>query len=158
MSIKKDLQPGEILVELPDTFDAGLYFVGRIRTAFKTLKECPRNGHLTDSPAVIELDQRYAAALKDIELYSHLIVLYWLDHSTRDLLRQMPRHVEAPRGTFALRSPIRPNPIAVSIVQLVSVKGVTLTVRHLDCLDGTPLLDIKPYLPDLDSVPEARVP
>jgi tRNA-Thr(GGU) m(6)t(6)A37 methyltransferase TsaA len=79
-----------------------------------------------------------------VESCSHLIVLYWMDKSRRDLVLQVPRHYGEARGTFALRSPVRPNPIGTSIVKLVAREGSTLLVRGLDCLDGTPLLDLKP--------------
>ena len=80
-----------------------------------------------------------------------------MDQARRDLVVQAPRHHSEPRGTFALRSPVRPNPIAMSVVRLVRVEGTTLTVVGLDCLDGTPLIDIKPYFASVDSVPEAVV-
>ncbi len=71
-------------------------------------------------------------------------MIYWLHRSRRDLLRQSPRDDGATRGTFALRSPLRPNPIGTSLVALVGREGSTLLVRGLDCLDGTPLVDLKP--------------
>lgn len=83
-------------------------------------------------------------ALDGVAEFARLEVLYWLHMSRRDLVSQSPRDDGATRGTFALRSPVRPNPIGTSIVTLVGVKGSILTVRGLDCLDGTPLLDIKP--------------
>jgi len=70
---------------------------------------------------------------------------------------QAPRHYAEPRGTFALRSPVRPNPIAASVVQLLGGEGTTLVVVGLDCLDGTPLLDLKPYFASTDAVPDAVV-
>jgi tRNA (Thr-GGU) A37 N-methylase len=70
---------------------------------------------------------------------------------------QAPRHYAEQRGTFALRSPVRPNPIAASVVKLVGLDGNKLSVIGLDCLDGTPLLDIKPYFASTDAVPDARV-
>jgi tRNA (Thr-GGU) A37 N-methylase len=70
---------------------------------------------------------------------------------------QAPRHYAEQRGTFALRSPVRPNPIALSVVRLVGIDGDVLSVVGLDCLDGTPLLDIKPYFASTDSVPDASV-
>jgi tRNA (Thr-GGU) A37 N-methylase len=70
---------------------------------------------------------------------------------------QVPGQYRVQRGTFALRSPARPNPIAMSVVRLVRIEGATLSVIGLDCLDGTPLLDIKPYFASVDSVPEAVV-
>ena len=88
---------------------------------------------------------------------SHIILLYWMDKSPRNLVRQVPSHYGIPRGTFALRSPARPNPIAMSVVKLLRIEGGTLSVVGLDCLDGTPLIDIKPYFASTDSVPEALV-
>jgi tRNA-Thr(GGU) m(6)t(6)A37 methyltransferase TsaA len=79
-----------------------------------------------------------------------------MDQARRDLVVQVPRH-GARRGTFALRSPVRPNPIAMSVVRLVNVDGTRLSVIGLDCLDGTPLIDIKPYFASVDAVPEAAV-
>ena len=75
----------------------------------------------------------------------------------RDLVLQAPRHYDTHRGTFALRSPVRPNPIAASVVKLVGVDGPRLSVIGLDCLDGTPLIDIKPYFASVDAVPDAVV-
>ena len=76
--------------------------------------------------------------------YKQIEVLYWLHMSRRDLVMQSPRNDGAVRGTFSLRSPARPNPIGTSIAELVSIDGATVLVRGLDCLDGTPLLDLKP--------------
>jgi tRNA (Thr-GGU) A37 N-methylase len=80
-----------------------------------------------------------------------------MDRSPRDLVLQVPGHYGVQRGTFALRSPARPNPIAMSVVKLVGVKDGTLSVIGLDCLDGTPLIDIKPYFASTDAFPEAVV-
>ena len=78
-----------------------------------------------------------------------------MDKSRRDLVVQVPRHYNKPRGTFSLRSPVRPNPIAMSVVTL-KVEGTRLSVVGLDCLDNTPLIDIKPYFASTDAVPEPR--
>jgi tRNA-Thr(GGU) m(6)t(6)A37 methyltransferase TsaA len=86
-----------------------------------------------------------------------VLLLYWMDQARRDLVLQWPRHYSEHRGTFALRSPARPNPIAVSVARLVRIEGNTLSVVGIDCLDGTPLLDIKPYFASTDSVPDAVV-
>ena len=159
MSGFKPARPGEIAIAMPDDTDAALYFIGRIRTPWNETSDCPRNsGARRDVIATIELDDRYAQGLKDISLLSHLIVLYWLHLSRRDLIQQMPSHVETARGVFALRSPVRPNPIGLSAVELVGVEGRTLKVRNIDCVDGTPLIDIKPYFASIDSFPEARRP
>jgi tRNA-Thr(GGU) m(6)t(6)A37 methyltransferase TsaA len=103
----------------------------------------------------IELDPRWAAGLKDIERCTHLVVLYWMDKARRDLAVQVPAHLGKGRGSFALRSPVRPNPIAMSVVKLVKVDGARLEVVAMDCLDGTPLIDIKPYYASTDSIPDA---
>ena len=151
------IRDGEVAVELPKKTDAGVYFIGRIRTPWKARKDCPKNARESDALCTIELDSRYAAGLKDVESCSHLVVLYWMDRTPRNLVLQVPAHYGVQRGTFALRSPARPNPIAMSVVKLHKVEGNTLTVSRLDCLDRTPLLDIKPYFASTDSVPEAVV-
>jgi tRNA-Thr(GGU) m(6)t(6)A37 methyltransferase TsaA len=150
------IRPGEIAVALPETFDAGVYFIGRIRTPWTRRDDCPKNARGSDAACTIELDPRYAAALDGVATCTHIVVLYFMDQARRDLLVQAPRHGER-RGTFALRSPVRPNPIAMSVARLVRVAGTTLSVVGLDCLDGTPLIDIKPYFASVDSVPDAVV-
>lgn len=151
------IRDGEVAVELPATFDASLYFIGRIRTPWKERKDCPKNARESDAVCTLALDPRWSAALKGVETCSHLIVLYWMDRSRRDLVLQAPRHYREQRGTFALRSPARPNPIALSVVRLIGIEGATLKVVGLDCLDNTPLLDIKPYFASTDAVPDATV-
>jgi tRNA-Thr(GGU) m(6)t(6)A37 methyltransferase TsaA len=151
------IRDGEVAVELPETFDASLYFIGRIRTPWKERKDCPKNARESQEVCTLLLDPRWADALKGVETCSHLIVLYWMDRSRRDLVLQAPRHYREQRGTFALRSPARPNPIAMSVVRLIGIEGTALKVVGLDCLDNTPLLDIKPYFASVDAVPEATV-
>ena len=138
----------------PGRSDAELYFIGRIRTPWKTRDECPKNARESEAVCTISVDSRWAQALTGIDTCSHLLVLYWM---RRDLVLQAPRHYKEPRGTFALRSPVRPNPIAASVVRLVKVDGTSLSVVGLDCLDGTPLLDLKPYFASVDAVPDAVV-
>jgi tRNA-Thr(GGU) m(6)t(6)A37 methyltransferase TsaA len=151
------IRPGEVAVELPEKFDAGVYFVGRIRTPWTHRDDCPKNARESQAECTIEVDPRWAAGLQEVESCSHLLVLYWMDRSPRNLVLQVPHSYGVKRGTFALRSPARPNPIALSVVRLVRIDGNRLTVVGLDCLDGTPLLDLKPYFPSTDSVPEAVV-
>ena len=158
MTERSDLRPGEVALSLPEEFDAGVYFIGRIRTPFKTRAECPKNTAESEAVGYVELDARYAAGLQDLGLYSHAILLYWMDRARRDLIQQVPGHLGRPRGTFALRSPVRPNPIALAVVELMEIAGTRLTLRNVDCIDGTPLLDIKPYFASIDSFPDARRP
>lgn len=114
--------------------------------------------------STIRIYPPYLPALLGIEAYSHLIILYWMhlrdDEKNRKTLRVIPRrHEGAPLiGVFACRSPSRPNPIGLSVVELLGVEGYRLKVRGLDALEGSPVIDIKPYLPRADSVPNARIP
>jgi tRNA-Thr(GGU) m(6)t(6)A37 methyltransferase TsaA len=151
------IRDGEIAVELPKDFDASLYFIGRIRTPWKTRDECPKNARESEAVCTLEVDPRWAPGLTGVESCTNLVVLYWMNRSRRDLVVQVPRHYGVGRGTFALRSPARPNPIAMSVVRLIGIEGGKVSVVGLDCLDGTPLLDIKPYFASTDAVPDAVV-
>ena len=148
---------GEVTTELPEKTDAGVYFIGRVRTPWSERKDCPKNARESEAVCTIELDERWAPALKDLASCSHIVVLYWMDKAPRNIVLQVPKHYGVQRGTFALRSPARPNPIAMSVVRLLGIEGRSLKVVGLDCLDGTPLIDIKPYFASTDSVPEAVV-
>jgi tRNA-Thr(GGU) m(6)t(6)A37 methyltransferase TsaA len=149
------IRPGEQAVELPGRTDAALYFIGRIRTPWTKREDCPKNARESEAVCTIEVGARWAPALKNVDTCTHLVVLYWMDRARRDLVLQVPRHYGEQRGTFALRSPARPNPIALSVVRLLKVEGPKLSVVGLDCLDNTPLVDIKPYFASTDSVPDA---
>ena len=151
------IREGEVAVELPGRFDASLYYIGRIHTPWARLDDCPKNARQSDAVCTIDLDPRWAQALAGVESCTHLVVLYWMDQSRRDLVLQVPRHYGVGRGTFSLRSPARPNPIAMSVVRLVGIEGTRLKVVGLDCLDGTPLIDLKPYFASTDAAPEAVV-
>ncbi|WP_374441992.1 tRNA (N6-threonylcarbamoyladenosine(37)-N6)-methyltransferase TrmO [Stella sp.] len=139
-----EVRPGEVAVAAPAADDAGLTFIGRIRTPWASRLECPRQGREDGPTCRIEIFEPWVAGLDGIAAYERLEVLYWLHESRRDLVRQSPRSDGETRGVFALRTPVRPNPIGTQIVRLLAVEGATLLVRGLDCLDGTPLLDIKP--------------
>jgi tRNA-Thr(GGU) m(6)t(6)A37 methyltransferase TsaA len=152
-----NIREDEIAVDLPKQFDASLYFIGRIRTPWTDRETCPKNARESDAVCTLEISPRWTPALMGVESCTHLVVLYWMDRSRRDLVVQVPRHYGVGRGTFALRSPARPNPIAMSVVRLMQVDGDLLRVVGLDCLDKTPLLDIKPYFASTDAVVEATV-
>jgi tRNA-Thr(GGU) m(6)t(6)A37 methyltransferase TsaA len=158
MAEASDIRPGETAVSLPDAYDAGIYFIGRIHTPFKTRDDCPKNSAQSHAVGRVELDPRYLLGVKDLQQYSHVHLLYWMHEARRDLIQQVPAHLGRPRGTFALRSPVRPNPIALATVELISIEGADLVVRNVDCVDGTPLVDIKPYFASVDSFPHARRP
>jgi tRNA-Thr(GGU) m(6)t(6)A37 methyltransferase TsaA len=155
--VSPELRDGEVAVELPERFDASLYFIGHLRTPWKSRQDCPKNPRESGAVCTIVLDPRWVGGLQGLETVSHVVVLYWMDRARRDLIVQSPRHYSERRGTFALRSPVRPNPIAVSVARLVDIRGNELSVVGLDCIDGTPLLDLKPYFATTDAVPEAAV-
>lgn len=140
-----DLREGEVAIDPGPAEDAGLRFVGVIRTPFETRAMCPRQGDAEAGPVCrIEVNPEWAEALDGIERFEVIEVLYWLDRSRSDLVRQSPKSDGRTIGTFALRSPVRPNPIGLSRVRLLARRGHVLEVRGLDCLDGTPLIDLKP--------------
>ncbi len=139
------IRAGERVVEVPEARDAALHFIGRIHTPWSARKDCPRQGRIEGPECRVDVFAPWAEALLGVETYQHLDLLYWLDRARRDLVVQNPGNDgERYFGTFALRSPQRPNPIGLSRVRLMGVEGATLVVRGLDCLDGTPLIDIKP--------------
>lgn len=140
-----DLREGEVALDAPLAPDAMLAFIGRIETPWHLRGECPRQGDAAGGPLCrIRVAPIWTPALEGIDAHSELQVLYWMHEARRDLIRLAPKG-GAQRGPFALRAPTRPNPIASSVVALVGRDGPVLTVRGLDCLDGTPLLDIKPW-------------
>ena len=138
-----EIRTAERAIEWPDETDAGLIFIGRIRTPWTSRMDFSRQGRHDGPTCGIEVFDQWVLALERITEYERLEVLYWLHRSRRDLVLQSPRDDGTTRGTFALRSPVRPNPIGTSIVKLVALEGSTLLVRGFDCLDGTPLLDLK---------------
>ena len=137
-------RPGEVEGGMPGRADATLCFVGRIRTPFATQGDCPRRGTPDGPECRIEIDEPWRPALRGIEPGRRIEVLYWMHLARRDLLVQAPHNRPSPVGTFGSRSPNRPNPVATSVVEVLAVADGVLTVRGLDCVDGTPLVDIKP--------------
>lgn len=134
--------------------------IGRLRTPWRTTGECPRNGRRADPVPLchVELEEAFVDGLHSIEGYSHLILLYWLDQSGPPEMIFKPPFSDEPRGTFATRTPRRPNPIGLSVVKFEGIVAPgMLGVRYLDCVDGTPLIDIKPYLVTVDCEPEATM-
>jgi len=148
------LRAGEVTVEAPAAMDAGLSFIGRISTPWATSRECPRQGDRDEGPVCrIEVDEPWRAALKGLADHSHAQILYWMHLARRDLVLQSPRSNGETTGTFAIRSPNRPNPVSSSLVAILEVGADHVLARGLDCVDGTPLLDIKP-----ERCPEAPRP
>lgn len=109
------------------------------------------------APGTIEIFPEYQEGLKDLDGFSHVILIYHFHWVSSSKLTVTPFLDSEPRGIFATRAPTRPNPIGMSVVELLKIEGNTLHVDHLDVLDGTPLLDIKPYVPEFDYPPQARI-
>jgi tRNA-Thr(GGU) m(6)t(6)A37 methyltransferase TsaA len=104
----------------------------------------------------VEVFENFHAGLKDLDGFSHIILLYHFHHSHGLNLHVVPFMDSEPRGLFATRAPKRPNPIGISVVQLDKIKDGVLHIQNVDILDGTPLLDIKPYVPEFDAQVEVR--
>ncbi|MCB4768935.1 SAM-dependent methyltransferase [Ancylobacter sp. Lp-2] len=139
-----EIRAGEVLAAPPAGNDAGLTFIGRIRTPWVSRLETPRLGRPDGPECLIEIFEPWRPALAGIESYARIEVLFWMHLSRRDLVIQSPANDGRGHGTFALRSPARPNPIGTTIATLVRAEPDRLIVRGLDCIDGTPLLDLKP--------------
>jgi tRNA-Thr(GGU) m(6)t(6)A37 methyltransferase TsaA len=132
--------------------------IGIIRTPFTDTDGMPvQPVGATGVAGSIELDPAYAEALVDLDGFSHLTLLFHLHGISEARLTVTPFMDDRPHGLFATRSPARPNPIGLSTVRLVGIEGTTLRIEDVDMLDGTPLLDIKPYVPQLDDRPNARI-
>ena len=142
----------------PESF--ALRPIGRLATPWRSIAECPRNGRQPD-PAPLchaEVFSEFVSGLEALDGFSHLVLLYWLDQAKPPALVFTPPFDDQQRGVFATRAPSRPNPIGLSVVAFdgFAAPGL-LKVRYLDCLDGTALIDIKPYLRTTDAEPEATM-
>jgi tRNA (adenine37-N6)-methyltransferase len=130
--------------------------IGTIHTPFRTKDEAPVQGrYRPEALGTLDLLPEYEEGLLDIEGFSHLILLWVLDRAAPTELVRLPFLSDEPHGLFACRHPARPNPIGLTVVTFVKREGARLTVGGVDMLDGTPLLDIKPYVPQFDSFPDA---
>ena len=127
--------------------------IGYAQTPYHKTAEIPKGlGAKHDAEGILELLPEFATGLADVEGFSHLYIIWAFDRSTDfDLVARPPSDDGRPHGVFATRSPRRPNPIALTVVELLGRAGPRLRVRGVDMLDATPILDIKPYL---SSVPE----
>lgn len=124
--------------------------IGILRTPWKQQEGTPIQGHLAQgAEGFADLDPEFAAGLTDVDGFSHLELLYWLHRSKGFDLKLKPYLDRQARGVFSTRAPRRPNPIGLSVVRLLEVDGLRIRVAGVDMLDGTPLLDIKPFIPDL---------
>jgi tRNA-Thr(GGU) m(6)t(6)A37 methyltransferase TsaA len=154
-------RPGEVRLgrDPAQINDATLAFIGHARTEWgpqncpKNLRQAREEGH----GASIEISEPYRPGLEGLAAGDLVIVLYWMDRAPRDLIRQVPRHRPEGAGVFALRSPLRPNPLAMGVLRVTSVDptGGVIRLDALDCYDGTPIIDVKPWKPSVDIPPDA---
>ena len=131
--------------------------IGTIYTPYLTKQDCPiQPRYASNAAGRVELLAQYAEGLKDIETFSHIYLLYLFDRSGEIILARPTFLDETPHGIYASRHPCRPNNIGLSIVRLLSRDGATLMIEGVDMLNETPLLDIKPYIPQYDAIPDAN--
>ena len=129
--------------------------IGIIHSPHSTIEDMPiQPKGAAGVEGYVLVDEQYKNGLQDLEGFSHIYLLYYFHKATRTELLVTPFMDTERRGVFATRSPLRPNHIGLSIVQLKKIEGVKVVVEGLDILDGTPLLDIKPYMEKFDAVPE----
>lgn len=143
--------------------DAVVQFIGRVQSPWRERTDCPKNMNAARErglAAAVTIDAPFRQGLQRLEAYSHIIVLTWFDRADRNLIVQKPAHAPETRGVFALRSPVRPNPIGLHVARLVTLDHAAGVLTHdaIDALDGTPVIDIKPYFASVDAIPEATRP
>lgn len=124
--------------------------LGIVKSVYKRQDQAPRQGRNSEEISEIVIFDKYREGMQDLNKYKHLIVLYWLDRAGRDTLKAVPPGKTEERGVFSTRSPSRPNPIALCLVEVIKIDENKLRVKWLDALDGSPVLDIKPFIPELD--------
>ncbi|MDA8082696.1 MAG: tRNA (N6-threonylcarbamoyladenosine(37)-N6)-methyltransferase TrmO [Nitrospiraceae bacterium] len=122
----------------------GLEPIGFVKTETKNV---PRHWTISDTEGSLIIEEQYSKGLKDIKAGQHIVVIFYFHESPRftpDLLVQRPKHRDEQLGVFSICSPVRPNPLGMSIVEVLGVEGCTIRIKGLDMVDGTPVLDIKP--------------
>ena len=133
------------------------YPIGIIHTPFTGFEKIPRQGRFgEDTKGYAEIFEAFAEGLKDLETFTHAHLIFYFHKKDEELkLLQYPKGRTTPRGVFSIRSPLRPNKIGLTIVKIVSVENNILHFTGADMIDGTPLLDIKPYVSEIDCYPDA---
>jgi tRNA-Thr(GGU) m(6)t(6)A37 methyltransferase TsaA len=152
-------RPGEVTLDLdpPSLQRPSLAPIGHIRSPWAK-GNSPKNlrkARAAGGSFTVQIDPPYRAGLLGLPAADAIILLYWMHAARRDLIVQSPAHRDGPTGTFALRSPARPNPIALVVVRLLAIEaeGGLLVIDAIDAFDGTPVLDIKPWLASVDVPP-----
>ena len=125
--------------------------IGVIHSVFENKDNVPSQGKYSDKESIIEIFPEYTDALDGVELLKSIIVLYWGDRADRTVLKSTPPFATLEKGVFSTRSPNRPNPIAICVCKILSIEGNKITVIGLDALNGSPVLDIKVFIPRVDT-------
>lgn len=125
--------------------------IGHIYSKYTSSEMAPRQGRYSDEESTIEILPEYISALEGLEKVESIIVLYWGDRADREVLKTKPPFMTEEYGVFSTRSPHRPNPIAMCVCNIISIENNKIKVKGLDALDGSPLLDIKRYIPRVDT-------
>lgn len=155
-------RPGEILADADPAAtadDARLVFIGSAQTPWTSRRDCPHNlrqARERGGTFAVAVKPEWRAGLRDLKAGDPVILLYWMDQAARNVIIQAPRHSQGTKSVFSLRSPARPNPIALAAVRILAIDhdGGRIEVDALDCLDGTPIIDIKPWIARVDVPPE----
>lgn len=142
--------------------DGHIVFIGRIHSPWKSRADCPKNmaaARERGLTATVEISEAFRLGLEGLGGASHVIILSWFHHAPRNLIIQKPRHAAEPKGVFALRSPAPPNPVGLHVAKLIAldVAAGLMTLDAIDVLDGTPVIDIKPYFASIDAFPDATI-
>ncbi|WP_027168689.1 tRNA (N6-threonylcarbamoyladenosine(37)-N6)-methyltransferase TrmO [Mesorhizobium sp. WSM3224] len=160
-----ETREGERLLEVDPAElrpDGHLVFIGRIVSPWASREDCPKNmraARESGRAATVMINEAYRPGLQNLERASHIVILSWLHHAPRNLIVQKPRHAAEPKGVFALRSPARPNPVGLHVAKLVAldIEAGRIEIDAIDVLDGTPVIDVKPYYASIDAFPEATI-
>ena len=132
--------------------------IGIIHSPFESVKGVPiQPTAAAGIRGSVEILPQFAAGLQDLDGFSHVILIYHFDRVREAKLMVTPFLDSEERGVFATRAPTRPNPIGLSVVRLLGIEGNALQIENVDIVDGTPLLDIKPYIPSVDQHPGERI-
>ncbi|SFO29550.1 tRNA-Thr(GGU) m(6)t(6)A37 methyltransferase TsaA [Mesorhizobium sp. NFR06] len=160
-----ETREGETLLEadpseLPP--DGHVVFIGHIVSPWTNREDCPKNmraARENGRTATVLIDEPYRSGLQNLDRASHIVILSWLHRAPRNLIVQKPRHATEPKGVFSLRSPARPNPVGLHVAKLIAldIEAGRVEIDAIDVLDGTPVIDIKPYYASTDAFPEAVI-
>jgi tRNA-Thr(GGU) m(6)t(6)A37 methyltransferase TsaA len=142
--------------------DGQVVFIGRIHSPWKSRADCPKNmaeARQRGLAATLKVELSFRPGLAGLDGASHVVILSWFHHAPRNLIVQKPRHAAEPKGVFALRSPARPNPVGLHVAKLLALDLAAglLTLDAIDLLDGTPVIDLKPYYTSIDAFPDATI-